>query len=863
MKNNGFKFGHRNILGVFLALLALLMGACSEKDSVEDYVPTETKASVKFSIKLECPEMESTLIGYPAEGVDGNTDFYSHFNEGASRHVFVKQNGKMIELGDFKVEISESDNSVGVVSVDAKDVVTAGQPYDVYLVGGAYRYDNNGVYFRRNLTRKSGFYSWYKFSSSTIPTKADGKIDGTVEMLFVINKSGAPIKFKHKGFDVANRWYHTYGEVSIDNGTVTEYEDGKEVEGEVREVPVFTGENATIISSYYVPSGNKISEAQLIAEIDGKEVRSENRISSDLTIQLYHSYAMFAVWDGEKLRMGDGNGEVEVIDLSDPVQSGIDVISISDNGTMTIETTEDKVPKVGDMLCSGPSEMAPYGYLFKVTGVTSTNGQSQTRGDSEDRTKFILKVITIGLCSAIDNFHATFRFPISLNDVKVSNVMTEEGINLTSSGDYQTVWQLPKKKFTFGDVSFTPNVKIKPESLALYLEVGNKRIQKFGADFDAEFEASVQIDANFKGTAVDKTYRIYDVFLEPITVMVGPVPVVITPYFMVYLTIKVDGSAQLSWIPVSCEYDVHLGGYFDTELVKFVPSKGKEKILTYENCKQTQDTWLDLNSGFTVKGSVKSGVGVGLSLGLYGCNLVGKGNVPIKTNGYMINLDNLSDLASLEVYSDLYDKMTAGISLDDIELKPGEEYHFDDICKTSIEFACGVSLHLGFNNPITGNRIGFDPSYETDPFVLLKEKDGQTLFWPGFVRTKASLNGDNLQLTSDKLRPLFSIFEEKGFGYRYVKIKDGQISGDWAMVDVSNNYTHDVYKTLWEYTVEADIPINKFEWGNTYFICPYTCFRWYDNGDQYYISRQGFYITINNDGNLTFNELGEVPGEDL
>ena len=333
MKNNGFKFGHRNILGVFLALLALLMGACSEKDSVEDYVPTETKASVKFSIKLECPEMESTLIGYPAEGVDGNTDFYSHFNEGASRHVFVKQNGKMIELGDFKVVISESDNSVGVVSVDAKDVVTAGQPYDVYLVGGAYRYDNNGVYFRRNLTRKSGFYSWYKFSSSTIPTKADGKIDGTVEMLFVINKSGAPIKFKHKGFDVANRWYHTYGEVSIDNGTVTEYEDGKEEEGEVREVPVFTGENATIISSYYVPSGNKISEAQLIAEIDGKEVRSENRISSDLTIQLYHSYAMFAVWDGEKLRMGDENGEAVVkIELPEGTNLSVENLTILGDG---------------------------------------------------------------------------------------------------------------------------------------------------------------------------------------------------------------------------------------------------------------------------------------------------------------------------------------------------------------------------------------------------------------------------------------------------------------------------------------------------------------------------------------------------
>ena len=840
--------------------MTAIMVACS-KDKDDDQ---QTETSLKTSLVLINPSMQINLLALSSEGRDVDTQFKSYTSQSnPSFTVWAKQNGTLFYFDDIEGALMSGSNTKTTLNLDLSKKISPTKPYDIYVFSCGWHRVENELFFKNNLTRGGGFWTYAKVSNPDASTEVTKRIAGTCEVLFIINKSGKPIKFKHKGFEAEKKWYYTKAEASVDDGHVIEAEQGDEVFSDEYEVSVFENNIAYKLNSYYIPNGQKIHNARLIAEIDGKEVRSENMISSDITLQLNHCYGMFAIWDGEKLMLGDENGEPVIIDLSDSEQSGVDVISISNDGTLTIETTEEKVPQVGDILCSGPTEFAPYGYLFKVTKVNSLDGPALTRGDSGDKSKFIIEVISSAITSAIKNFHGNFRFPINLNDVKINNVMTEEGVNLTSSGDYQTIWQLPKKKITYGNISFTPNVKIKPKSLVIYLEVGEMEIKKFGADFDADFEASVQIDANFKGTAVDKTYPIYDVFLEPITIMIGYVPVVLTPYFMVYLTIKVDGSAQLSWVPVSCAYDVHLGGFYNTELEKFVPSEGKKDFLTYENCKQTQDTWLDLNSGFTFEGTVKSGLGVGLSLGLYGCNLIGKGNVPIKTNGYMVNMETLTDLASMEVYADIYDKMTAGISLDNIDLKPGEENHFDDICKTSIEFLCGVSMHLGFNHPITGERKGFDPKFETDPLVILKEKDGQTLFWPGFLRLKASLSGNNLHMTSDKLRPIFNIFEEKGFGYRYVKIKDGQISGQWDMFDVSSSYSHDVYKSLWEYTVEADIPINKFEWGNTYFICPYTCFKWYNSSAQYYISRQGMYITINNNGKLVENVLGEVPGEDL
>ena len=85
-----------------------------------------------------------------------------------------------------------------------------------------------------------------------------------------------------------------------------------------------------IVSSAYVPSGERIAEAQLLADIDGERIVSYNRKSSSAELRTGRAYHMYASWDGSKLTFrngafeetGDGQAEMPV---GVPVDLGLSV----------------------------------------------------------------------------------------------------------------------------------------------------------------------------------------------------------------------------------------------------------------------------------------------------------------------------------------------------------------------------------------------------------------------------------------------------------------------------------------------------------------------------------------------------------
>lgn len=316
------KLGFRPLLWLLIPLAAVLLTRCASDDELET-----KQIPVKFSFSLTSPQLESEVIAYSSEGKQIDTRFRSHFNNNHSVDVFAMQNGKLLKLGEFSGTLTS--NTTLIYDVDASANLSAGKPYDIYLLDGTYSWNNNNLWYEQNLTRSRGFSTWLKLNvnGSSTPSEAMANIYGTSEALFIINKSGSPIKFKHKGFNADKKWYYTSAEVSLVNGKVENVRDGAEVEGIVRDVPVFTGQNATSIYSFYVPNGNKISDAQLVAEIDGKTVYSENRISSDVEIKTGHAYAMFAVWDGKKLRLGTDKKEA-VAKINLPEESNLNVESL-------------------------------------------------------------------------------------------------------------------------------------------------------------------------------------------------------------------------------------------------------------------------------------------------------------------------------------------------------------------------------------------------------------------------------------------------------------------------------------------------------------------------------------------------------
>ena len=83
---------------------------------------------------------------------------------------------------------------------------------------------------------------------------------------------------------------------------------------------------------------------------------------------------------GGKGSSSGGNGTTStgnnlIIMDTDTVNSNLE--SISPNGTLVFNNLEAKdMPAKGDIICSGPTEVAPYGFLYKVKNVTTTGGKT-------------------------------------------------------------------------------------------------------------------------------------------------------------------------------------------------------------------------------------------------------------------------------------------------------------------------------------------------------------------------------------------------------------------------------------------------------------------------------------------------------
>lgn len=319
---------------VLLPLMLGVMASCSkgsdDADSPSGYVSGE-----KVSMSFMMPVL-STDVLVNSEYADGqSTRFTSTWNNDGKVFMFAKQNGKYINLGRYSIAATNTDNSIFKVEVDASDKLDTKASYQLYGLSGLYNVDNNELFYRVNLARNGGFGLW--FSGENGKTKMSN-VAGTAEMLFVINKTDKPIKFVHKGYDAEEKWYYTKAEVSVEDGHIQKAEQGTEVVGTAKEIKAYDGKTLPRVISYYVPNGKKIQDAQLIAEIDGKEVRSENRISSDIIPQTNHSYGIFAVWNGERLTLGDGDGEA-IIEL--PEGAGItvnDIKIIGDGDNVNVGT---------------------------------------------------------------------------------------------------------------------------------------------------------------------------------------------------------------------------------------------------------------------------------------------------------------------------------------------------------------------------------------------------------------------------------------------------------------------------------------------------------------------------------------------
>ncbi len=244
---------------------------------------------------------------------DGTLDLLTRWQEGDQVMLYVKQDGKVYTLDPVPVRNISADGKSCSLVFKLPSAVDAEKAYTLYgLYGIEGMVADTEVLAKSQLTRKSWADGkampspmWFQAAGGPMSLQAHFLHLGTYEVLHVKNTSGKPITFQQWGFDVDVPWYKYEERTPLredydPSQYVTEPGD---VESDV--VTIDNGKTVPILS-WYMPSGGNVSNARLLASVDGRQVTSANTKSSTVKIQRGRAYHMYATWDGSELSFDDG-----------------------------------------------------------------------------------------------------------------------------------------------------------------------------------------------------------------------------------------------------------------------------------------------------------------------------------------------------------------------------------------------------------------------------------------------------------------------------------------------------------------------------------------------------------------------------
>lgn len=254
---------------------------------------------------------------------------------GGSFNTYLVQNGRIYDAGivhsnDTLLTDEERDSKSLTFNVaipssldkDGKVGVIAFCDIEPSLSGG-------NIECNADLKRK-GLIPLYAYAdASSVGNVCKSSALTTVELVCVENATSDTITVRHKGFEAKDKWYYSKAkEVLNADATITTkgLSLGDDVVSDVYKVA--PGDVAKIWS-FYVPTGKKMNDARLVAEINGKEVKT-SAVSSDLDIELGQHYRMHCIWNGKSLKWKLSNSETR--GLKNQVRN-TDVIVCDGNGS--------------------------------------------------------------------------------------------------------------------------------------------------------------------------------------------------------------------------------------------------------------------------------------------------------------------------------------------------------------------------------------------------------------------------------------------------------------------------------------------------------------------------------------------------
>ena len=267
----------------------------------------------------------------------------------------------MYDLGKCKVSSISQDRKKASITIDRRSFPTMVFPFTVYCFTGnnhpasadAIGGGNWAAYCSYDIMRETlesfnaPMFAQIEVNGKDTPV-AHFTHFGTYELLHLKNDTNLPITVVHQGFNCSKPWYQASTTVWFYDGFDPTKISG-EWEGDVDspEILVMPHIERTIIS-WYIPSGFKIDNAQLIATINGKAgITSTNTISSNVSFQRGHAYHMYATWDGKELKFDKSNKLLDELGLGfthlDMQEGGGYGFTTGREGHLKLETTDPSV----------------------------------------------------------------------------------------------------------------------------------------------------------------------------------------------------------------------------------------------------------------------------------------------------------------------------------------------------------------------------------------------------------------------------------------------------------------------------------------------------------------------------------------
>ena len=554
-----------------------------------------------------------------------------------------------------------------------------------------------------------------------------------------------------------------------------------------------------------------------------------------------------------------------VFNLTDSNSSGASVVSYDyHDGTLILEIPEEKLPKVGDIVCSGITEQAPYGFLFQVREIEII---STRVGDV--KAKLIGASLSLyAVCNLLGIESAEWY---TLKEVNTEvECATDEGesIKLVKDGDTDAaLFNLaiqPTK-----DVTLSFELYFAVSQLRFYLDTTTPSIT---TGFDAKTRATIgshlTLNGNvkiLKGDIFKERSLVDPTVIKSYEFIVAGIPFVVTTKYKPTAPYSLSLKGKVDMDLFHKTFYPHIGGLWHPAkpfLQMFDPVEGTPGYMYMEEPEDATMEYPSQDFSLTLNGTASFGIDFEYSVGLYGGNVFDE------------SIEAIQEAFALDPKSTISVKylsigVNGGLSLKN-EATIGAMTNLAEDSHNAVRVIDDNKFTSYFYGKLWGTLFKWErlnPNDEKEGYkldVLSGEKEVKLMksefhfpfFFPSY--TKLKINGithqDFINISGRRHKPAIRIFNEVGYGF-CLESADGT---EYFTYDATS---HPIDSKT--HILSFDIPLQtaKLRRNVKYSIYPYSIISNFPfTSGQKMVCREGVSFVISDDGQLTTSVIDDVPG---